>query len=141
MKKFLFYFGLIFLAAVMVSCGNDDDQVAAEDRVLGIWNIDRLLIDENFVELNECERRSTIQFFAAGTFRDVEYEGENPASCTSSTLEGDWNRLNTGIYELDYPEIEMVVEANIVGTELILQYTVEDEDIGEQEYVRIYRKN
>lgn len=140
MKKLVFYAGFILLAAGIVSCGNDDDQVA-EDRVLGIWNIDRFLIDENFVELNECERRSTIQFFAAGTFREMISEGENPTTCESETLEGDWSRSGTATYELDYPDVEMELEATIVGTELILQYMEEDEEGVEQEYVRIYRKN
>jgi hypothetical protein len=140
MKKLHFYVVIILLAAGFTSCGNDDDQVAG-DRILGIWNIDRLLVDENFVELNECERRSTIEFFAAGTFRDVIYEGENPTACTSMTIEGDWSNLNTGTYELDYPDLDMVINASVTGTELTLQYTEEDELEGEQEYVRIYRKN
>lgn len=104
-------------------------------------NTNRLLLVKNFVELNECERRSTIEFFAAGTFRDVIYEGENPTACTSMTLEGDWSNLNTGTYELDYPDLDMVIMASMTGTELTLQYTGEDELEGEQEYVRIYRKN
>jgi hypothetical protein len=140
MKKLHFYVVLIFLATGFISCGNDDDQVA-EDRILGIWNIDRLLVDENFVELNECERRSTIQFFAAETFTEMIYEGENPTACASMTMEGDWTSLNTGTYEMDYPDLDMVITATLTGTELTLQYTEEDELEGEQEYVRIYRKN
>jgi hypothetical protein len=143
MKKLFLFAGIVLLAAGFSSCSSDDDNEMPEERILGTWNVDRLLIDENFVELNECERRSTIQFFAGGTFRETIYEGENPASCANFIIEGAWNRVpnSTAAYEMDYPQEDFTINANIVGTELIMQYTVEDEEAGEQDYVRIYIRN
>ncbi len=143
MKKFLIVAGLVLLAAGFLSCSSDDDNEVPEEMVLGIWNINRLLIDENFVELSECELRSTIEFFAGGTFRETIYEGENPASCTNFTMEGTWSKLpnTTAGYEMNYPQEDMTINASIIATELTMQYTLEDEDDGEQEYVRIYKKN
>ncbi|MCM4159485.1 hypothetical protein FHG64_10975 [Antarcticibacterium flavum] len=141
MKKLFLFAGIVLLAAGFASCSSDDDNEMPEERILGIWNIDRLLIDENFVELNECERRSTIQFFAGGDFTETIYDGENPASCRNFTIDGNWRRLANGGYELEYPEEEFTVNATIASSELTMQYTLDDEDEGEQEYVRIYRKN
>lgn len=135
MKKFVLFISFLLIAAGFNSCSDDDDNnVVVVDKIIGKWQLDQAFEDGEELELTECEKESTIDFFQNGTFTERDFiEDENEDCIALDPFTGDWDNLGNSIYEMEIeisPEVSLKTEVKVTftGNKMNLEFSMTDGD-------------
>ena len=136
----MLFIGVFISALLFNSCSsNDDNDLQATDKIVGKWRISELvilgldpIIVENLdLQLNECEKKMTLEVFENGTYieKDYEYNDMLTECMLYGQVNGTWENLGNSIYkmsDLDIPSIKVTFEDN----KFIAEYTETYEGIS-----------
>ena len=155
MKK-LFIFLSICLVAVSFNSCNDDDNDSA-DKIVGEWRLSQIdvyaeinnepiddeILDEMLDEmLTECTKKSTIEFFENGTYKENDFEFIDDTCDALGTVNGTWENLGNSKYDIsgidfsdfDFPEltIELEVKVTFESSKMIMEFSATGDYGGDQ---------
>lgn len=135
MKKFVLFIGILFVAAGLNSCSDDDDnEVVVVDKIIGKWQLDQGFEDGEELELTACDKRSTIDFFQNGTFTERDFMEEENGECTAlEPFTGDWDNLGNSVYEVEIeisPGVSLSTDVKVTftGNKMNMEFSMTDED-------------
>jgi len=139
MKKILLIAGVLIMAISFNSCSDDNDDVQSPDNIVGklrvselvIVGLDQILVENLDLQLNECEKKMTLEVFENGTYieKDYEYNALLTECLLYDQVNGTWENLGNSIYkmsDLDTPNIKVTFEDN----KFIAEYTDTYEEIS-----------
>ncbi len=104
MKNFILFLGICLFAVSFNSCNNDDD--SKTDEIIGKWRVNKLLIkaDDQYEDdlLTECDKKSTIEFFENGTYKENSFEfNDNTNTCDDlGIVNGTWKNSGDFMYKI-----------------------------------------
>ena len=103
MKNLVVFTGMLIALLVLNSCSsNDDESDQNPDKILGVWRLEQLFIDNVDLQVNECEKKTTIEVFENGKYTERDYEyNEALTECTQYDLvNGSWDNLGNSMYSM-----------------------------------------
>lgn len=105
MKKLFLFLSLFLVALSYNSCTNDNDDDQT-DNIVGKWRLSQVYAEINqepmdHYMLTECEKKSTIEFFENGTYKEsgFEFNDENNTCATLAPTNGTWENLGNSMYD------------------------------------------
>lgn len=141
MKKLSLFLSIFLVALSFSSCSNDDDNDNdnVPDQIINKWRLsefsgsvdsdefDELDELDDLLYLDECSKKSTIEFFANGTYRENVYEFEDACEALDP-VNGTWENLGNSFYnlsEFENPELNITLKVKItfVGNKMFIEYT------------------
>lgn len=117
MKKILLFMSAIIMAISFNSCSDDNDDNQNPDKIVGIWRLSQLYIDNIDQQVNECEKKMTIEVFENGTYIEKDYEyNELLTECLLfDQVNGTWENLGNSTYKmsaLDTKNVKVTFDGN-----------------------------
>ncbi len=137
--KLLFVF-LVFTG--LVSCNNDDDgiELSDGDRIVGVWNIQSIILDGEEWELSDCELQSRMSFTANGNITVTSrYDDVDTEECVSEVNTLNWEYRGNNVYRITDEDGSEDITFLFSNNDNTFTITEEDED-GYSEtliYVRV----
>lgn len=128
--------GLLLAAGSYTSCSDDDDddKVVVVDKIVGKWQWDQWFQNGETIELTECMKKSTMEFFPNGTFVEKDFLDENMECNALGSVSGNWKYLGNNVYRFEdwevTPDMSINVDLKITFTnnKMTLEYTEIDEN-------------
>lgn len=129
MKKILLLLGALIISISFNSCSDDNGDNQNPDKIVGKWRVSQLIVDNIDQQINECEKKMTIEVFENGTYieKDYEYNVLLTECLLYDQVNGTWENLGNSTYKisgLNTPSVKITFEGNKITAE----YT---EQIGE----------
>ena len=118
MKRFLFILTLIIGSSYLITCSSDDDdEPAAKDRIIGKWQLTEEFLNGIALPLDDCELKTTIEFFENGSYteRDYEYDDDELECLSLPVSNGTWEYLGDSNYfisDIGIESLEMEFSGN-----------------------------
>lgn len=132
MKKLIWLVSILFISISFNSCSDDDDdEVVIRDKIIGEWQWNQEFEDGDENTLSTCDKKSTLEFFQAGTFTAKDFmEGENDVCVAMEPENGTWENLGKSMYELGDPDVSINLEVKITfpNNKMIVEYSFTDGD-------------
>lgn len=130
MKSILKITGGLFLVLSMMSCGNDDDNARSNaDLIIGTWQLDSETENGQQIQLDDCERRATVQFIGdifTSTFYD---DFDNPGTCeVDETFSASYNVSGNMLSVTSFGLTDTIEITTLNDSILVLTETDTDED-------------
>ncbi|WP_242084913.1 lipocalin family protein [Aestuariivivens sediminis] len=103
MKKIMLVIGIILVVISFNSCTSDDgNDNQNADKIVGAWKLSQLFINNIDQQVNECEKKMTIEVFKNGNYTEKDYEYNNVLTeCVLYDLvNGTWKNLGNSMYEM-----------------------------------------
>lgn len=100
MKKLLCLF---IASAILISCESNDDTDL--DPIIGTWQL-QSVVENGDEQTTECERRTTITFFADGTTNSKAFYDDGNG-CESESDTSTWVGLENSTYKVDSDDEEV----------------------------------
>lgn len=126
MKKLMLFIGVFIAAILFNSCSNNDDGNGPQstDKIVGTWRLSALYIENINQQVNECEKKMTIEVFDNGTYIEKDYEyNELLTECMLyDQVNGTWESLGNSTYKMSGLDTESV-KVTFVGNTFIAEYT------------------
>jgi len=125
MKKLMLFIGVFIAAIVFNSCSsNDDNDLQANDKIVGKWRLSELYIDNIDQQVNECEKKMTIEVFDNGTYieKDYEYNDLLTECMLYDQVNGTWENLGNSTYKMSGLDTKSV-KVTFDGNTFIAEYT------------------
>jgi len=124
MKKILLLMSALIMAISFNSCSDDNDDNQNSEKIVGIWRLSQLYINNIDQQINECEKKMTIEVFENGTYIEKDYEyNELLTECLLyDQVNGTWENLGNSMYTmsgLDTPSVKVT----FVGNTFIAEYS------------------
>lgn len=124
MKKILLLMGVLIFSISFNSCSDDNNDNQNPDKIVGIWRLSQLYIDNIDQQINECEKKMTIEVFENGTYIEKDYEYNNLLTecLLYDQVNGTWENLGNSTYKmsgLDTPSVKVTIN----GNNFIAEYT------------------
>ncbi|MDC1285521.1 lipocalin family protein [Flavobacteriaceae bacterium] len=88
---------LLFLAAFS-ACKSDDD-TPTQDSIIGSWQLEQTYTNGVSDDILDCQKMSTSNFLANGTFNATDYSGGEDI-CESDSYGGTWSNSGNDIYTI-----------------------------------------
>ena len=74
MKKLLVFISILIVAISLKSCSSSDsDEIQYEGDIIGKWRLSQLFINNEDLQISECEKKMTIEVFENGTYIENDY--------------------------------------------------------------------
>lgn len=152
MKKLSFLLSILLVALSFNSCTSDDDNVTP-DKIIGKWRLSQIFVqvDQESIDYmpTECEKKSTIEFFDNGTYKQNDFEFNDLSNTCEAfeTVNGTWENLGNSLYDIsEYDISDMDIPGLTVSSELKITFqsnkmimdfsgTMEDDDDNEIEFL------
>lgn len=117
MKKLILLIGVIIIAISFNSCSSDTNDNQNLDKIIGKWQISQLFVNNVDQQVNECEKKMTIEVFENGSYIEKDYEyNEALTECMLyDQVNGTWENLGNSTYKmsgLDTPSLKVTFEGN-----------------------------
>lgn len=134
MKKLSLFLSIFLVALSFSSCSNDDDNNNVPDQIINKWRLSEVTASEDsevFDDfLDECSKKSTIEFFENGTYRENDYEFDFLTDTCEALdpVNGTWQNLGNSNYNLSDIEIPgltvtLSVKITFVTNKMIIEFT------------------
>jgi len=101
---------LLFLAAFS-ACKSDDD-TPTQDSIIGSWQLEQTFTDGVSDDISDCQKMSTVNFLANGTFNATDHSGGEDF-CESYSYGGTWSNSGNGVYTIIITESGLTEEIKI----------------------------
>lgn len=140
MKALKLILGL-FLLIGLVSCSDDDDggSNGANDRIVGEWRIDKVIMNGVEIELGECGGQSGIVFLANGNAIATDfYEDFDTGDCISDVYNEKWQYSGNNVYKFTDEDGE-VYDVTITFSNNNNTFTITEEDDVDSYSIRYVR--
>ena len=148
MKKLFLFLSICLVAVSFNSCNNDDDNDSA-DKIVGKWRLSELYAEINQVPiddymLTECEKKTTIEFFENGTYKENDFEFNVLTSTCEAlgTVNDTWKNLGNSKYDIsgidfsdfDIPglTVELEVKITFESSKMMMEFSATGVYEGEQ---------
>jgi len=130
MKKLMFFIGILITAISFISCSSDNNDNPNIDNIIGKWRMSQLFVNSIDQELNECEKKMTIEVFENGSYTEKDFEyNETLTECMQFDLvNGTWEYLGNSMYKmsgLNTPALKVTFD----GNKIIIEYSELSEGI------------
>lgn len=107
----------LIMAISFNSCSDDNDDNQNSEKIVGIWRLSQLYINNIDQQINECEKKMTIEVFENGSYIEKDYEyNEALTECMLyDQVNGTWENLGNSTYKmsgLDTPSLKVTFEGN-----------------------------
>ena len=149
MKKLFLFLSICLVAVSFNSCSNNDDDNASADQIVGKWRLSELYAEINQVPiddyiLTECDKKSTIEFFENGTYKENDFVFNDLTSTCEAleTVNGTWENLSNSMYDFsgidfsdfDFSEItiELEVKVTFESSKMMMEFSGTMSFEGEQ---------
>lgn len=139
MKKILLIIGALIMAISINSCSDDNDDNQNQNYIIGKWRLSQLivegldpvLVESLDLELNECEKKMTIEIFGDGNYTEKDYEyNEFITECVLYDIsDGTWEYLGNSMYSFSGLNSEPI-KVTVDGNKIIAEYTETYEGIS-----------
>lgn len=96
-----------------------DNDTYVPDKIIGKWQLDQEFTNGEEIELTECVKRMTVEFFDDGIFEENEFFNDG-AECISNVKIRTWKNSGSDLYEtsnIDAPEIKVTFANNKMTVE------------------------
>jgi len=146
MKKLFLFLSICLVAVSFNSCNNDDDNDSA-DQIVGKWRLSQVYAEINQVPiddymLTECDKKSTIEFFENGTYKENDFVFIDDTCNALETVNGTWENLGNSMYDIsgidfsdfDFSEltIELEVKVTFESSKMMMEFSGTMSFEGEQ---------
>lgn len=116
--------GVIITAISFNSCSSDSNDNLNLDKIIGKWRLSQLYVNSINQELNECDKKMTIEIFENGSYTEKDYGyNETLTECMLYDLvNGTWESLGNPMYKMsgiNAPSIKITFE----GNKMIAEYS------------------
>ena len=116
----------VFITAILFnSCSSsDDNNPQSIDEIVGKWRLSQLYIDNIDQQINECEKKMTLEVFENGTYieKDYEYNDILTECMLYDQINCTWERLGNFTYEMSGLDTKSV-KVTFDGNTFIAEYT------------------
>lgn len=139
MRKILLLIGALIMAISINSCSSDNDDNQNQNNIIGKWRISQLivegldpvLVESLDLELNECEKKTTLEIFENGSYTETDYEyNESLTECSLYDVsDGTWEYLGNSMYSFSGLNSEPI-KVTFDGNTIIAEYTETYEGIS-----------
>jgi len=128
MKKFVLFLSILFVAVSFNSCNNDDDDNL--DMIIGKWHLSQLFINNVDLQLDECDKKMTIEVFENGTYIEKDFGyNETLTECLQiDIVNGTWENTGSSMYKMSGLNTS-AIKVKFEGTKMIAEYSETDEGI------------
>jgi hypothetical protein len=142
MKKLSLFLSLFLVALSFNGCTSDDDN-DTPDKIIGKWRLSQIFvqIDQDFENYmpTECEKKSTIEFFENGTYKenDFEFDGLTNTCEALAPVTGTWKNLGNSLYDisdLEIPGLTVSLQLKITfeSNKMIMEFSGTGDIEGEE---------
>jgi len=116
--------GAIITAISFNSCSSDHNDNQNLDKIIGKWQLSQLFVENVDQQVNECEKKMTIEIFENGNYTEKDYGyNESQTECMLYDLvNGTWESLGNSSYSmsgLDTPSVKVTFDDNKIIAEYI----------------------
>lgn len=98
-----------------------DNDTYVPDKIIGKWQFDQEFRDGVEIELTECAKRMTVEFFEDGIYEDKDFHEDDTLQCIADEVKiRTWKNLGSDMYEtsnIDAPEIKVTFANNKMTVE------------------------
>ncbi|MCJ7757186.1 MAG: lipocalin family protein [Gillisia sp.] len=97
-----------------------DNDTYVPDKIIGKWQFDQEFTNGDEIELTECEKRMTVEFFDDGIFEEKEFYVDGLECIADEVNTGTWRNLGSDMYELSdkgAPEFKVTFANNKMTVE------------------------
>ncbi len=116
-----------------IACSEDDDNPNdGSDPIIGIWELTEDLENTTSI-INDCEKKSWIQFTNDGKFNSEYYYLSGTDTCEKETESSSWENIGDGTYIIDDFTETPVFSANNTVMSII-------EKDGDDTYTSVFTK-
>lgn len=78
-----------------------DNDTFVPDTIIGKWRFDQEFVNNVELNLSDCKKTMTIQFFEAGTYEEKDFDENQALQCVALPLKnGTWRNLGNDMYEI-----------------------------------------
>jgi major membrane immunogen (membrane-anchored lipoprotein) len=100
MKKIILV-ATVFLSALFISCGSDDDGGSGitQDLIIGKWKLEQTFTDNVSDNISNCEKESIIEYKADGSYSGTDKLAPNSGTtCNEDSYSGTWKNKGNNKY-------------------------------------------
>lgn len=101
--KYTTYLSVLFIACTLLTSCKKDDETETTDSLIGTWQLEQLVEGGKEVTLDDCNKKSIIEFKSDNTFSDANYNLEKGV-CSSDSEKGTWKKEGTNTVHITYEE-------------------------------------
>lgn len=132
MKKLYLFLSIFLVALSFSSYSNDDDNNNVPDQIINKWRLSEVSFSKDLDLLddflNECSKKSTIEFFENGTYRENDYQFDFLTDTCEALdpVNGTWENLGNSFYNLsdiEIPELTNTFKVKItfIGNKMFIE--------------------
>ncbi len=103
MKKLLVLISILIVTISLKSCSSSDsDEIQNEEKIVGKWRLSQLFINNDDLQISECEKKMTIEVFEDGTYveNDYSYNDTDTECVLYDVFNGTWKNLGNSTYTM-----------------------------------------
>lgn len=135
MKKLILFVGVLITALTLNSCSNDGDNdfhyLDKVDNIVGKWSLRQLLIDNIDQQIDECQKKMTIEVSDNGTFfgKGFRYNDVQSECVYYNIFYGFWHNVGNSNYVITGLKTQNVI-ITFEDNKIIAEYLEEIEGIS-----------
>ena len=131
MKKLILIIEVFIAAMIFNSCSSNDSDTQITDKIVGKWRLNQLIIDNVDMQINECEKKMTLEILDNGTYIEKDYEyNETATECMLyDMISGIWKNMGSSNYKISGLNTEYV-KVTFEGSKIIAEYIEENNEIS-----------
>ena len=131
MKKLILIIEVFIAAMIFYSCSSNDSDIQIIDKIVGKWRLNQLIIDNVDMQINECEKKMTLEILDNGTYieKDYEYDETSTECKLIDMISGIWKNMGSSNYKISGLHTEYV-KVTFEGNKIIAEYIEENNEIS-----------
>lgn len=130
MKKLILLIGVFITALIFNSCSNNDNydlqNLEKVDKIVGKWRQSQLFIDNIDQQIDECQKKMTIEVFENGTYIGKEFDyNDTQSECVfNKNIYGFWHNIGNSIYVMSFIDTQ-VFNVTFESNKIVAKYSEE----------------
>lgn len=143
MKLLKYFLYALLLSAVYLSCEKEDNHgnLSPDEKIIGTWQLSKLVIEGEVIELNACKLKSTEEYFEDGTFvSNYFYKIDGKGDCLEGNDTWFWRYIRENEFIINEDTTIEVNFSNNNNAMTTIRYWDGDKSKGieyERSYIRI----